>query len=373
MPTRNTPLKHGYDKAYLGRIATAIGASSPAFNESLFLAAVQAKPWKDLELKDRMKRISSCLDEALPTDFAAALKILDPAVAQFESFLAMFFPDFVERRVTHDFARNWELGELALARYTAHSSSEFAVRPMILEDQERMLKTMLHWTADPCEHVRRLASEGSRPRLPWAMALPPLKVDPAPLLPILEALRDDTSEYVRRSVANNLNDIAKDHVEVVLDTAERWLREVPVQSSISDRRRLVKHACRTLLKAGNPRAMVLFGFMDPAQLEVTDLIFDRRSLLMGESLEFTFEVRGQAPLGKLRIEYAVFYQKANGSLSPKVFKISEFECAEKQRTMTRRHTFRDLSTRRHHPGRHEIEVRINGVPKARLDFELQAK
>ena len=370
MTTSFTPLKLGYDRAYIERIADGVSQQWPPFPRAKFCSAVLGDGWDALELKARMKRISGCLDELLPTDLPAFLDAIERVAPHFPSFLGMLFPDLVELRVGRDFQGNWELGVSALARYTKYSSSEFAVRPMIIEDQGRMLAQMLEWTTSDCEHVRRLACEGCRPRLPWAMALPELKRDPAPLLPILESLRDDDSEYVRRSVANNLNDIAKDHQDVVLGIAERWLGEAGTCTSPKDRRRMVKHACRTLLKAGIGRAMVLFGFRDPKGLSVLDLKLDRTTIELGDVLEFSFGIASKGPIGLVRVEYAVHYQKANGSLSPKVFKISEFESSETGRNVSRRHRFRDLSTRRHHGGAHRIEVRLNGVPKAHADFDL---
>ena len=371
MPARNTPLKYGYTNDYIKRVARAIHGSCPQLDQGLFVRSILSGDWDELELKDRMKRISATIDDALPADFRKALDLLESAVPKFKNYHAMFFPDFLERRVTRDFEASWQLAAAAMARYTEHSSSEFAVRPMILHDQPRMLAEMQKWTQNSCEHIRRLATEGCRPRLPWAMALPPLKRDPEPILPILEALRDDTSEYVRRSVANNLNDIAKDHPTRVLGIAERWLHETPSNCSASDRRRLVKHACRTLLRAGDPRAMPLFGFRDPTSITVENFRLDQTSIKLGESIEFAFRIGGDAPIGRVRVDYAVFYQKANGKLSPKVFKISEFDCKTAERAISRRHKFRDLSTRKHHAGPHQIELRINGVAKAKLGFELR--
>jgi 3-methyladenine DNA glycosylase AlkC len=381
---RDQPLKNAYDRTYVERLAEALdGSREGASRQQGFVRAVFAPGWGELELKGRMNRIAETLDAQLPADLAAALAVLDPVVPRFDGYLAMFFPAFVELRVMREVPGMWDLGVGALARYTEFSSAEFAVRPLLLADPERMLAEMLRWTRDGNHHVRRLASEGCRPRLPWAMALPPLKADPAPLMPILEALRDDESEYVRRSVANNLNDVAKDHPESVLEVAERWLEG---GACSEERRRLVKHACRTLLKAGDPRAMRLFGFRDPAGIVVEAFELDRAVVAVGDHLEFRFRlcarVGGSTPgkagskdrgdaLGRVRLEYAVHYQKKNGSLAPKVFKISEFETDDAERDVVRRHAFRELSTRRLHPGPHELELRINGVEKARLEFVLE--
>ncbi len=364
---RQTPLKDAYDSAYVERLAGAVEQVCGELRAEDLIARIFAEGWDELELKGRMSRIAQALDQALPPDFEHALQCLDPVVSGFSGYHAMFFPAFVELRVARDFASHWELAVSALARYTKHSSSEFAVRPMLIADQERMLGEMLAWTSSDDEHLRRLASEGCRPRLPWAMALPALKLDPTPLLPLLEALRDDASEYVRRSVANNLNDISKDHPELVLDLARRWQAERPDNI---ERSRLVKHACRTLLKAGDPKAMRLFGFRDPADIEVVSLALGSQHVALGGELEFSLGLVGVPALGRIRLEYAVHYRKANGRLSPKVFKISEFESADAERQISRRHSFRELSTRRHHAGRHELAVIVNGVEKARAEFFL---
>ena len=402
------PLKNAYDRAYLEGLAAQLSEAWGELDAAAFVADAFGDGWDELELKGRMRRIAETLDRHLPSDLAAALAILDRVVPRFEGYMAMFFPDLVELRAVREPEATWELAVGALARYTPYSSSEFAVRPLLVHDQERMLAEHLRWTASKDHHVRRLASEGCRPRLPWAMALPALKADPAPLLPILEALRHDESEYVRRSVANNLNDVAKDHPDVVRELAARWLaeaRELPwtrdearatgpvahrsedVASppatpvprdddhgpqTASDRRRLVKHACRTLLKAGDPATMRLFGFRDPAELEVRGLVLDTPRLAIGERLTFAFELVTDEPggLGAVRLEYAVHYCKKNGTSSAKVFRIAEFETDAAVRAVTRRQAFRDLSTRKHHPGDHVVAVLVNGVEKARVTFEL---
>jgi len=363
----NAQLKDTYDEAYITRVARAVECGLRGFNPANFVSAVFAGDWSELELKARMARIAEVLDEMLPNELEAALGTLSSAVPQFEGYHAMFFPAFVELRTARDFSGTWESSVRALAEFTEHSSSEFAVRPMIIEDQPRMLAEMLRWTTDENYHIRRLASEGCRPRLPWAMSLPALKRDPLPIIPILEALRSDDSEYVRRSVANNLNDISKDHPVLVLEIATRWLAEAAQSTT---RRRLVKHACRTLLKAGEPAAMRLFGFRNPAKINVAALELSGETISFGGELEFSFRLESAEALGKVRLEYAVHYQKANGTLSPKVFKISEFDTEDTSRDISRRHAFRELSTRRHHPGLHMIAVIINGVEKARVDFTL---
>ena len=211
--------------------------------------------------------------------------------------------------------------------------------------------------------MRRLASEGCRPRLPWAMALPKFKKDPTPLLPILEHLKNDPSETVRRSVANNLNDISKDNPVIALDVCERWHG----QSTETDK--IVKHACRGLLKAGDKRALAIFGYSDPADLVISNFTLATPSLRIGDNLEFSFTMELQHK-SKVRLEYAIHYVKAKGQLSKKVFKITENDYKAGSHSYKRKHSLADMSTRKHYPGTHRISLFVNGEEKIKDTFEL---
>jgi 3-methyladenine DNA glycosylase AlkC len=353
-------LKHRYSKRYVATLARAVARVEPRFDSDAFAAAVLGRGWARLELKRRLRRITETLQAFVPGDYRGQLAVLDRVAPGFGGFEAMYFPDFVELYGLEDF----DASVAALARFTVYSSSEFAVRPFIVRYGERMLAVMRAWAAHPDENVRRLASEGCRPRLPWAMALPQFKRDPAPVLPILEALRDDPSETVRRSVANNLNDIAKDHPEVVLEIARRWLG----RSQETDR--LVRHACRTLLKRGDQRALRLFDQHDDVPVTVSRLQLGASQLPIGADLEFSFEVRA-AGATRARIEYAVDFVKRNGSTSRKVFQVAIRPLAAgAPLVLARRHRFRDFTTRKHHPGRHRITILVNGVGRAHKDVRL---
>ncbi len=267
----------------------------------------------------------------------------------------MIFPDFVECKGM-DY---WELSLPALAFFTTLCSSEFAIRPFLAKDPERALQYLYKWAEDENHHLRRLASEGCRPRLPWAMSLPVFKKDPTPLLGILETLKDDPELYVRKSVANNLNDISKDHPDVVLDICESWYG----QSTNTDW--IVKRACRSMLKKGNTRALVLFGFGDPGHIEVDGLEFDKQSLVIGDELSFSFEIK---IIGKeahrVRLEYGVDYVKTRNKISRKIFQIKEADIEPGSHTISKKHSFKELSTRKHYPGQHTFTIIINGVEKA---------
>ena len=211
-------LKDHYNQAYIDKLGKEINRHYPAFNTENFSTLIFDKQWSTKELKERMKHISTCLHGCLNLPLQGALPILKKAAPNFGGFEAMFFPDYVERYG----AKHWALSLPALAYFTQFSSSEFAVRPFILANQKKMMAQMEQWSKHENEHVRRLASEGCRPRLPWAISLPPFKQNPSTILPILENLKRDPSLYVRRSVANNLNDISKDNPQITLEFASTW-------------------------------------------------------------------------------------------------------------------------------------------------------
>jgi 3-methyladenine DNA glycosylase AlkC len=275
----------------------------------------------------------------------------------------MVFPDFVEIYGLED----WERSMPALGYFTQFASAEFAVRPFLDRDPERAMVYMDRWSKHENPHVRRLASEGCRPRLPWAMALPKFKEDPRPILPILDRLKDDESESVRRSVANNLNDISKDNPGLVLETCEHWYGRSEQIDWV------VKHGCRSLLKAGDTRALRLFGFGDPAQIAVERLHVRETELQIGDALFFAFElkVNGEEEI-KLRLEYAINYVKAGGKTSKKIFQISERRYAPSTHKLQRKQSLADMSTRKHYPGKHRLAVIVNGEEKAACFFELLA-
>jgi 3-methyladenine DNA glycosylase AlkC len=347
----------------VGALADAIAQAYSAFDKGHFTALVFDSQWEDKELKQRMRHVTCCLHATLPQDYSEALEILREVAPSSQSFDAMVFPDYVECYGLE----HWDLSLPALAFFTRFASSEFAIRPFLIEDSRRAMKHMYAWAGDENEHVRRLASEGCRPRLPWAMALPEFKEDPSLILPVLEILKTDESESVRRSVANNLNDISKDHPELVLDICERWY------GHHGDTDRIVKHACRTLLKAGNRRAMQLFGFADPTHISVQNLSLDRQRLSIGDKLQFTFELTADTDEDcKVRLEYAVHYVKAKGNLSRKVFQLKEASFGPGSHTISKKHSFADQSTRKHYPGEHRIAIFVNGVEKASATVELTA-
>ena len=360
-------LKNVYNETYADKLIGALREVYPSFPAESFRRAVFADDWETLELKERMRRITLCLREALPSSYQDALAILSKAIPHLRGhgLENIIFPDFVEQFGQED----WEHSLPALAHFTCYGTSEFAVRPFLVKDSERMMALMLEWADSTNTDIRRLASEGCRPRLPWAMALPAFKHDPSPILPILEKLKADESDYVRRSVANNLNDIAKDHPKLVLAIAKRWLQ---LHNPLVDW--VVKHGCRTLLKKGNPEALALFGFEAFEKAEVTALSITPDPVAIGDSGTITFSLRPTTPEPcRLRIEYGIEFVKATGTRSLKLFKITE-NTYEPGTTyaFTRRHSFREMTTRKHYPGQHALQVIVNGLQCARVEFHLVA-
>ncbi|MBW7886393.1 MAG: DNA alkylation repair protein [Caldilineaceae bacterium] len=345
----------------LNKLANAIKDVYRAFDAGKFLELIYASGWEARELKDRMHHTAACLAATLPAEYDAALAILERVVPHIQGFDAMVFPDFVETYGRDD----WERSMPALAFFTQFASSEFAVRPFLDEDSSRAMAYLYQWAEDPNPHVRRLASEGCRPRLPWAMALSQFKADPSPILPVLERLKDDESDFVRRSVANNLNDISKDHPDLMLDICERWYG----QSERTDW--IVKHACRSLLKAGNRRAMALFGFDVPENIAVKRLRLEPPALQIGQTLIFSFDLHviGEGEQ-RVRVEYAIDYVRASGDRNRKVFHFSERIYIPGIYFLRKQQPMADLTTRRHYPGEHCLAIIVNGRELASTKFEL---
>ncbi|MDR2834374.1 MAG: DNA alkylation repair protein [Streptococcaceae bacterium] len=250
-----------------------------------------------------------------------------------------------------------------MPKITPYVSCEFAVRPFIRENEGKMMKIMLDWATSPDEHLRRLASEGCRPMLPWTAALPKFKENPSPILPILENLKADDSLYVRKSVANNLNDISKNQPELVIEIAKRWYGDNKNTDWI------VKHATRTLLKKGNPEALSIFGYEHGHEFVIEDFNVEPKIVQKDGNIEFAFTIKVDEPK-KVRLEYAIDFMKKNGKLNRKVFSISE-GLFETDRSYDKKHSLKDMSTRKHHVGLHRLALIVNGIERELVEFELE--
>jgi 3-methyladenine DNA glycosylase AlkC len=261
-------------------------------------------------------------------------------------------------------AEAFDEGLALVADLTSRLTGEFALRTFLAADLDRTLATALRWTSSPDEHVRRLASEGTRPRLPWAKRVPAILDDPQSTVPILDALHRDPSPYVRRSVANHLNDISRSDPALAVAVATRW-RTTQTQP-------LIRHALRTLVKAGDPGALALLGFPPPAALALVGPTLGDANVRIGDELpfEFTLTNEGNADV-RLAVDYVVHHRKANGTLTPKVFKLTTRTLAAGESvTINRRHSFRPISTRVYHPGEHAVELQVNGRTFGRTSFTV---
>jgi 3-methyladenine DNA glycosylase AlkC len=356
-------MKNWFNEAFYRRTAAQLAAHHPRFDAPRFLDRALAG-LDELELMARLHRTAEAFHHALPLAFADQLAVLRAHAPEIGHNFAGIWP------CAHVAAHGLDQPALALPALrdlTRHGSAEFAIRPFLVRDLPGTLAVMSEWTRSEDEHVRRLATEGSRPRLPWGLRLQALVADPSPTLPMLDTLRADPSLYVRKSVANHLNDIAKDHPEVVLDFVAGWDRADPRTAWI------VKHGLRTLVKQGHPRALSLFGAGAEAKIEAS-LSTRPKRIRLGDTLELAASLRSTGRRAQeLIVDYVVHYARASGSSSAKVFKWTTLTLAPDETVeLVKRQTIRDFSTRRHHPGKHLVELQVNGRRVARAEFTLSA-
>lgn len=365
------PFKHRIDRRAVERIAAAIGL--PGFDRAAFIA--DADRLDALELKARVTHIADALARHLPP-FPAALPALIGALGEpvpieapdadaDDSGLRGFGAWPLLRYVARHGLDHPDAALAALGAMTSRFSAEFAVRPYLARHPDAAWAAVQDWAASADPHRRRLASEGTRPRLPWGERLTASVADPSRGLAVIETLRDDPEEYVRRSVANHLNDVSKDHPDRVIEIATRWK-----QGASPARARLVRHALRTLVKAADARALALVD-CPPADVRV-EALRGADAVRIGEKLPFTLTLcNGEESPAKVRVDYLMHHVKANGSRRPKAFHLADTTLAPgERRALSRNHDFRVVTTRRLHPGLHRIEVRVNGQVSDGFDFTL---
>jgi 3-methyladenine DNA glycosylase AlkC len=364
-------LKNIYNQQFFDEFIIAIKQVIPSFDKTSFLNSIYGDEWEQRELKQRMRHIVLTLKPYLPEDYDKHIKTVLKIIQQLQKngineagFEWMFLPEFVELYGLD--GDDYKVSMNAFESITQFTSCEFAVRPFIIKYPRQMISQMLLWSKHKHAMVRRLSSEGCRPRLPWAMAIPTLKEDPTPIIPILENLKMDDSESVRRSVANNLNDISKDNPKIAIKLVKKW------KGKTKETDWLVKHASRSLLKQGNAEMMELFGFGSLKNIQIDNLQILTPKIKIGEALLFTLVLKNLAnSKSKIRLEYGLYYQKANGNLSRKVFTISEKEyAANSTTTIHRKQPFKVITTRKLHLGLHQLSLIINGKEFEKIDFEL---
>lgn len=335
-----------------------------------------------LELKARALCIADALTEHLPADFGDATVLLTRSLAAAPANADAVMGDAAQAASREGLSGwiLWPVGEYVARRgveeperaltflhaMTQRFTAEFAIRPLIVAHEALVLEHLKRWMHDPSEHVRRLVSEGTRPRLPWGLQLKRFIADPSPCVPLLEHLVNDSSEYVRRSVANHLNDIAKDHPDRVVAFVTRHLPNAP-----EERRALLRHASRTLIKQGHAAALDAWGHGTPFRGQA-ELSLSPRRIALGQAVMLEAQLTSTARTPQeLVVDYVVHHVKANGETSPKVFKGWRLTLAPGEtRVLTRKHNVKPITTRRYYAGRHEIALQINGKDVARDAFTL---
>lgn len=356
------PLKEMFNRKYYVQLSNELSKVHALFKKEQFLDEVTID-LTALSLNERMRRTSVVLKKHLPSNYSKAIDILKKTIPNTpRGYTNLVFPDFVGL-YGHD---DVELSMEALKYFTGFGSSEFAVREFLKRDFSRTIKVMHGWSEDPDHHVRRLSSEGSRPRLPWSFKLDAVIRDPQLTRPILENLRADKELYVRKSVANHLNDISKENADYMVKLVNAWDKSNPHTYWI------IKHASRTLIKKGNADSLAVFDYEKHPKLKVGKIEIGQKKIRLGQYLDFQFELISERPKDqKLVIDFVIHYRKKNGELSPKVFKLKELLLESRQRVLvSKKLLFKDFTTRKHFPGKHVLTIQINGKAMGTESFYL---
>jgi 3-methyladenine DNA glycosylase AlkC len=369
------PLKTFFSPALVRRLAASIARTEPSFPSRSFTRQATSG-LSDLELVERGKHIARTLAEHLPPEYPRAIDILirslGPEHATDELVGAGMAPFFYLPHVLFVAERGLEHFELSMrAQYelTKRFSAEGSIRPYIEKDPERTFATLRKWARDPNAHVRRLVSEGTRLRLPWAMRVAWLDRNPRRVLELLELLKDDPTTLVRRSVANNLNDLGKVHPKLLVETCAAWLG-----NASKERRALVEHALRSAVKRGDAAALSLLGFGRKPAVVIESAELRPKRVLIGGRVSVRFALR--STLGKpqdLLVDLRVHFVKANGKGSPKVFKLERLDLPARGREdLATTVSLAVHTTRKPRPGRHEVDVLVNGTAIRLGEFDVVA-
>ncbi len=362
-------LRDVFTKESVIKLAKRIKRNYSEFDEKEFIKKINSR-LDDLSFGDRNKLIRDALIKCLPDDFETVVKILIDSLGDrleynsiegYEGFIIMPQTYVIERLGINDF----DLSMKALYEMTMRFTSEGAIRRFIEKYPEKSLKLLMEWAHDKNAHVRRLVSEGTRPRLPLESPIRMFVKDPSPIIPLLDELKDDVELYVRRSVANNLNDISKDNPRIVVDTLKKWKKK-----ATKEREWIIRHSLRTLFKRGNKDALELMGYLKP-NVSYIELELKQSSVKVGESLSFSVSFKSNSKQ-KLMVDYAIHYMKANGRNKEKVFKLRNLNTnVDDVINLNKKHSFREMTTRKHHKGKHFVEVLINGYAFQKKYMELQ--
>lgn len=356
------PLKELFNEAYYKNLGKELKIVYPKLNEKSFVEFC-IKDLNQRELNERLRHTTKTLNNFLPNDFQTAVNILKQVVPNLKTgYTTLVFPDYVGLYGLNDFNYSLE----ALSYFTSFGSSEFAIRVFLRHDFKSTMRVMAKWTQSENHHIRRLASEGCRPRLPWSFKLENVCRDPQLTLPILSKLKEDQEPYVKKSVANHLNDFSKDHPEFLIKVLNDWKTDNIHTNWI------LKHASRTLLKQGNIKALAHFGIKENIALKLISFNITNQKINVGQNLKYNFSIQNTSKKTvSIRLEYAIYFKIANDKLSKKVFKISEKEIkANEVLNFEKQHSFKLLTTRKYHLGNHFIAIIINGKEFEKNKFVL---
>jgi 3-methyladenine DNA glycosylase AlkC len=356
------PLKEMFNKNFYASLAKEFSKADKHFDPEKFLKEV-TRELEALSLNQRLRKTSETLKHRLPSDYKKAIAVMEKVIPNTRGgYTNLVFPDFVGL-YGHD---HFDISMEALKHFTTFGSSEFAIREFLKRDFNKTIKIMQTWARDKNAHVRRLASEGSRPRLPWSFKLDEVIKNPAVTKTILETLKEDEELYVRKSVANHLNDITKENADYMLTLVNSWDKKHPHTAWI------IKHASRSLIKKGHAGSLSVFDFEKDAKVGIENFKLDKTKVKLGESLKFEFDlVSEKSKDQKLVVDYIIHYQKKSGELSPKVFKLKELnlKTGETQH-ISKSQVFKDFTTRKHFAGKHELEIQVNGKVAGKKSFTI---
>lgn len=369
--SQENPLKNVFNKRAIEDLSNRIAKVYPSFRKKEFLLST-LQDLESLGFIERSNHLRDRLFEFLPQDPEESIRILmeslgpelsNSEIAALEGFTVMSLCSFVSK-----FGQNhFDLSMKALYEMTKRFSAEGDLRTFLSVDYEKCMKLLHKWCEDPSHHVRRLVSEGTRPRLPLSGRIPRFQKDPTPVIELLDKLVNDESLYVRRSVANNINDIAKDNPKIAIATLKRWKK-----NPSKDVQWLVKHASRSLVKSGNSDLLEIFGVKSSISIKIQHLKISKLKFKLNEILTMDFEIESkEAKVENLVIDYVIHFMKANGKTKEKVFKLKNCKINPKEiLQIQKKHKLVDTAGRTHYPGKHILELQINGKRYGRQEFDM---
>jgi 3-methyladenine DNA glycosylase AlkC len=372
-PGRSVPdaLKDFFDASIVQGIAREMQAAYPPFAGKTFIAECMAG-LEPLSLTGRGWHVADVLKRHLPESYAESADILIASLGpELETTEGWGMAPF--RYMPHVFyvakygLEDFESSMRAQHALTQRFSAEFSIRAFLVRYPHETYSRLRDWASDPSVHVRRLVSEGTRPRLPWAPRLHDFQQDPSPVIALLDLLKDDPELYVRRSVANNVNDIAKDHPDRAADLCRSW-----VEDASPERRWVIQHALRSLVKQGNQTALEILGFAGTPSVQVKNLMLNPNPLRIGDSLRFSCDLFSTArETQDLLVDFRVHFVKGNGRTAPKVFKLRQVNLRPGEYThLDGRVSLAVLTTRQPHPGRHALDLIVNGIIISLAEFDV---